>query len=209
VLPPVVRRVALFLRETAIVRSAASAAPTGVNHAIKHPASPGSANYLALQVLRSFRVLMQSARQHFAQTRQRTGLTGAQLWALSEIIAAPDMRLTTLARLLNLHQTTASNLVLDLVSGGLIEKVPDASDRRSINLRATSEGMAALAAAPRPHEGVLPTALRSLQQHELEALHLALQPLIRHLDPAEVERFAQTPMSDILAAGEVRKRSAE
>lgn len=185
-----------------MARSASSIAPTAANSASDLPTATVSEGDLALQVLRSFRVLMQSARQHFAQTRQQTGLTGAQLWALSEIVAAPNMRLTTLARLLNLHQTTASNLVFDLVSGGLIEKVPDASDRRSINLRATTKGLAALAASPRPHEGVLPTALRNLQRHELEALHIALQPLICRIDPAEVERFAQTPMSDILSAGE-------
>ncbi|HPG62012.1 MAG TPA: MarR family winged helix-turn-helix transcriptional regulator [Casimicrobium sp.] len=151
-------------------------------------------------VLRDFRVLLQSARAHFAQIRSCTGLTGAQLWALSEVAKTPDLRLTSLARRLNVHQSTASNLVNDLLEKQLVRKVADQTDRRSINLQATPEGISALMSSPMPFEGVLPAALRDLSPDELRALQRALRPLMRRIGHASAEQYAFTPLSTLFDA---------
>lgn len=151
-------------------------------------------------VLRDFRVLIHAARVHFANTRKTTGLSGAQVWALSEIERSPGIRLTRLARTLSVHQTTASNLVNDLLREKLVEKIADADDARSINLRTTTEGTALLLRSPFPYAGILPDALKSLTTLQITALHSAMRPLLKQLGAETVERYALTPMSNMLDA---------
>ena len=44
-----------------------------------------------LEVLAQFRVLVRSIREHYRTVEDKASIGGAQLWALSEIAAAPDM----------------------------------------------------------------------------------------------------------------------
>lgn len=157
-------------------------------------------------VLRDFRILVQAARAHFATTRAATGLSGAQIWALAEIANSPGVRITQLARALSIHQSTASNLVAELLRGNLIEKSADTLDGRSSRLHITTAGRALLDASPSPYEGVLPSALKSLTSLELTALHTALRPLLKKLPLADQPRSALTPLSDLLEPESGEKR---
>jgi DNA-binding MarR family transcriptional regulator len=130
------------------------------------------------QVLRRFRVVFNAVRTHFQQVEKQVGLGGAQVWALSVIRDHPGIGMGGLARQMDIHQSTASNLVKTLVRKELISmhKVPE--DRRNVNLRVLPTGLQVLAQVPGPFEGVLPGALARLAPDTLLRLNHDLGELI-------------------------------
>ncbi|MEP7245484.1 MAG: helix-turn-helix domain-containing protein, partial [Gammaproteobacteria bacterium] len=75
---------------------------------------------LALETLQEFRTIFASARHHDADVRRISGISGSQVWALSEIARSGGMRVNDLSERMALHQTTASNLINALVERKLI-----------------------------------------------------------------------------------------
>ena len=70
--------------------------------------------------LRKFRSVFNAVKTHFQQVEKRAGIGGAQLWALSVVHAQPDIGVGGLARAMDIHQTTASNLVKAMATAGLL-----------------------------------------------------------------------------------------
>lgn len=146
-------------------------------------------------VLRQFRQIFNAVKTHFRQVESKAGLGGAQVWALGLIREQPGIGVSELARRMDVHQSTASNLVRTLVDKGLIEASKDEADRRTVQLSTLPAGVRALRATPGPFEGVLPEALRSLDPELLERLHADLAVLIGVL---KVEgEDAQTPLAEL------------
>lgn len=135
----------------------------------------------ATRVLRQFRVVFNAVKTHFRQVEREAGLGGAQLWALSVIAGSPGIGVTDLARALDIHQSTASNLIKVLVERGLVGAAREAADRRGVALRVLPEGQQVLATAPGPFAGVLPDALASLDEATLARLEADLAKLIEAL----------------------------
>jgi len=156
-----------------------------MSSAIKMPAAslrksnasayPLSSTARMLEVLKLFRILVKSIRSHYQVVESRSGVSGAQLWALSHIAGNPKSKVGELARALAIHQSTASNLVGRLESLGLLARNRLRDDQRSVELTLTPKGRRALSRAPRPLIGILQQALLDLPQARLEGLH-------RHLD---------------------------
>lgn len=160
------------------------------------PANPGaSALPPETRVLRQFRIVFNSVKTHFRQVERDAGLGGAQVWALSVISGSPGIGVTELARALDIHQSTASNLVRTLSARGLIAATRDGQDRRGVALRALPAADALLQRAPAPFAGVLPEALASLDEETLTRLEQDLAQLIAVLaaDPAS----AQVPLAQL------------
>ncbi|TFW32138.1 MarR family winged helix-turn-helix transcriptional regulator [Massilia horti] len=149
----------------------------------------------ATRVLRQFRVVFNAVKSHFRQVERDAGLGGAQLWALSVIEAAPGIGVTELARALDIHQSTASNLIKALSERGLIAATREGLDRRGVALRALPEGQQVLQRAPGPFAGVLPDALASLDKATLERLEHDLARLIEVL--AADEAAAKVPLAQL------------
>ena len=146
-----------------------------------------------LSVLQRFRVLIRTAQRHSQWIERQSGVTGAQLWALQELVEAPGLRVGELANRMALHQSTASNMVDRLETGGLIRKERTSADQRVVRLYLTDEGTSLLARAPSPARGVLPEALRLLDPDALKRLQGELDGLllqIRDLD----EGFGMQPL---------------
>ena len=114
------------------------------------------------QVLRRFRVVFNSVRTHFRDMEKKVGLGGAQVWALSIIKANPGIGVGGIAQNMQIHQSTASNLVKALQKRGFIEMAKAPEDRRSVC----------------PFEGVLPVALSELKESTLKRLDKDLGELI-------------------------------
>ncbi len=151
---------------------------------------------LEKDVLKQFRVIMQSVRKHFQDVEKRCGVSGAQLWALSCIAANPNIRLSGLAKSMTVHQSTASNLVEKLVELGYVRRIKANDDQRAIQLSLSEAGQAVLARAPGPFQGLLPDALSKMPEADLQALnrHLsALLTLMQRVDP----QARLTPLSDL------------
>lgn len=136
--------------------------------------SAGSAE----QVLRRFRVVFNAVRCHFQQVEKQTGLGGAQVWALSVIRNQPGIGMGGIAKSMDIHQSTASNLIKTLLRKELISMAKLPEDRRNVQLRILPAGLAVLAQVPGPFEGVLPVALAKLPQENLLRLDQDLGALI-------------------------------
>lgn len=139
----------------------------------------------AARVLRRFRLVFNAVKTHFQQVEKRTGVGGAQLWALSLIQSRPGLGVNDLARGMDVHQSTASNLVKALVERELVAVQRQASDRRTVQLMLLPAGRRLLKRAPGPFAGVLPEALASLDEETLARLDQDLSRLIALLGADE------------------------
>ncbi len=130
------------------------------------------------QVLRRFRVVFNAVRTHFRDMEKQVGLGGAQVWALSIIKAHPGIGMGGIAQNMEIHQSTASNLIKALQKRGLIEMTKASEDRRNVCLKILPEGTALLKKVSGPFEGVLPVALSELKESTLKRLDKDLSELI-------------------------------
>ncbi len=151
---------------------------------------------LSLQVLKKFRVIYGSVRQHFREVEQTCGVSGSQLWVMQEIANTPDIGVSELAERLSIHQSTCSQLVEKLVERKLIIKERSKEDQRRVGLRLTEKAAKLIAKAPGPAEGVLPEALSSLPQEAIQALNLSLAGVIEQLKIKD-DKMAEKPLSDL------------
>ena len=142
------------------------------------------------QVLRHFRRVFNVVKTHFQQVEKHAGIGGAQLWALSAIGEQPGLGVGELAIALDIHQTTARNLVRSLLKLGFIRTERAASDKRFVQLYLQPPGRAKLKRAPGPFNGVLPDALNQLDPAVLARLDQDLTLLLKTLGVDE--QAAQT-----------------
>lgn len=137
---------------------------------------------LPLEVLGLFRVIFKSASKHFEEIEKSVGITGAQLWALSEVADAPGITVTNLARAMSLHQSTTSNLIDKMEVKGLVVRTRSDDDRRVVKVHPTKEGLAILTSAPGPFKGILPDALMRMGENDLLAIRDNLASLVSMLE---------------------------
>lgn len=155
-----------------------------------------SKNQLSLQVLKKFRIIFGSVRQHFREVERTCGVTGSQLWILQEIGKTPDIGVSELAERLSIHQSTCSQLVEKLVARKLIVKERSKEDQRRVGLRLTATAARILESAPGPAEGILPEALQTLPESALLSLDKSLLELIGQLRIRN-DKLADKHLSDL------------
>jgi DNA-binding MarR family transcriptional regulator len=136
----------------------------------------------ATRVLRRFRLVFNAVRTHFQQIEKQVGVGGAQVWALSVIQAQPGISVGSLAQAMDIHQTTASNLVKSMVQAELVITQRDQADRRATRLTIAPPGTEILSKAPGPMSGVLPAALAALDDETLARLDVDLAKLLDQLN---------------------------
>lgn len=157
-------------------------------HASKRPDA-------AALVLRKFRRVFKAVKTHFQQVERQAGLGGAQLWALGVIAEQPGIGVGGLAEAMDVHQTTASNLVKALMTAGLVDSTRNGPDRRAVQLTIRAAGNRLLRRAPGPFAGVLPQALAGLDRRALERLDRDLGTLLASLESDP--RAAKTPLAQL------------
>lgn len=153
-------------------------------------------NVLALDVLKQFRLIYGSVRQHFRRIEAVCGVSGSQLWLLQEIERAPGVGVSVLARRLLIHQTTCSQLIEKLVTRGYVRKERSTQDQRRVGLTLSRAAIQALRKAPGPAEGVLPEALTELPDAALRSLSVQLRKVISELHLRD-EKSAGRPLADL------------
>lgn len=149
-----------------------------------------------LAVLRSFRIIYGSVRQHFRNVQRSCGISGSQLWILHELTQAPGIGISELAQRLSIHQSTCSLLIEKLARAGYVRKSRSKADQRRVGLQVSGEGRRCMKRAPGPPEGLLPEAVAGLSQSQARALYKSLQSVIAELD-VRVDEAADTPLSDL------------
>jgi len=147
------------------------------------------------RVLRRFRLVFNAVKTHFQQVEKKAGIGGAQLWALSVVRANPDIGVKRLAQAMDIHQTTASNLVKSLAAMELLVIERNGPDRRAVQLRISASAGRVLRRAPGPFAGVLPEALGRLDPETLERLDRDLGSLLSELHADK--RAARIPLAQM------------
>jgi DNA-binding MarR family transcriptional regulator len=173
-------------------------APTGRSRARPVPspiAAERDAGDPAVRVLRRFRLVFNAVKKHFQQVEKKVGVGGAQVWALSVIQRQPGIGVGGLAAAMDIHQTTASNLVKALVASDMVAASKNGLDRRAVQLRLLPAGARVLRKAPGPFAGVLPDALGQLDAATLERLDRDLAALLALLHPDA--RASGTPLAQM------------
>jgi DNA-binding MarR family transcriptional regulator len=150
----------------------------------------------AVRVLRQFRQVFNAVKTHFQQVEKRTGVGGAQLWALSIIRSSPGIGVNALAEAMDVHQSTASNLVKTLAEREYITVAKSSQDRRNVELAVLPAGARLLRKAPGPFTGVLPEALAQLPPETLSRLEEDLAELLSALNADE--RAANIPLGQVV-----------
>ncbi len=162
----------------------------------RNPRAADELTELQLEVLRKFRLIYGSVKQHFREVEKACGISGSQLWILRDIAASPGTGVSRLAERLSIHQSTCSLLVEKLVGAGLVSKTRSTADQRRVGLEVTRAGKQLLKIAPGPAEGMLPDALRQLPEVALRTLQVNLDQLISHLTTRN-ETDAEKPLADM------------
>lgn len=153
-------------------------------------------NLLALQVLKKFRIIFGSVRQHFREIERTCGVSGSQLWVMQEIAKNAGIGVSELADRLSIHQSTCSQLVEKLVSTNLIIKERSKKDQRRVGLCLTESAYNLIGKAPGPAEGILPEALRTLPAGTIQTLDDSLGKVIGQLRGRD-DKMAEKPLSDL------------
>jgi DNA-binding MarR family transcriptional regulator len=151
------------------------------------------ASSLPLEVLSLFRIIIKSTSKHFEKIEKKVGISGAQLWALSEVVNESGITVTNLAHAMSLHQTTTSNLINTMESRNLVTRERSEHDRRLVKIHPTEQGLAILKKAPGPFKGILPDALMRLNDTDLLMLKDKLQ-LLASLLEHKAEKAAREPL---------------
>lgn len=154
---------------------------------------PKAGKATAVDVLQQFRIVIRAAQRHSGWIEKQCGVTGTQLWLMQELAETPGLRVGELAQRLAIHQTTTSNMLNALVERRLLVKERDSSDQRVVTLGLTKEGVTLVKKAPKPARGLLPEALRKLEQARLTDLARGLQALLDEMGQTD-EGFAKQPL---------------
>lgn len=126
-------------------------------------------------------MVFNAVKTHFRQVEATAGVAGAQVWALSVIQHEPGIGVGGLARAMDIHQSTASNLLKPLIDKGMVAADRQGADRRTVHLHISAKGVAVLRKAPGPFAGVLPEALSSMDAATLSRLDRDLSTLCQRL----------------------------
>ena len=84
-------------------------------------------------------------------------------------------------RAMDIHQSTASNLLRPLLEQGLVVADRAPADKRAVHLQLSAAGVRVLRKTPGPFAGVLPQALMELDERTLARLDRDLGRLIEVL----------------------------
>lgn len=79
----------------------------------------------------------------FDQAMKPAGLTRSQWWVLANLVrqdAGPDINSSDLAKMLDIGKVTLGGIIDRLEATGLVERLPDAHDRRVKNIVITQKG---------------------------------------------------------------------
>ena len=115
------------------------------------------------------------------ETERRLGVTGAQLFVLTQLRATPSLSINALAERTMTHQSTVSVVVRRLVRRKLVKKVRAQDDARRVELTLTPAGIALLRRAPEVLQVRLANAIGSLGTADRRSLANGLERLVGEL----------------------------
>ncbi|MBE2257292.1 MAG: MarR family transcriptional regulator [Candidatus Accumulibacter sp.] len=140
---------------------------------------PGSARESADEAFGKVLQLVRNVQTGMQNIDDRHGLSGSQLWALWQISAQPGMRVSEIARALQIKPSTASNLLDKLESRQLVRRERRDVDNRVVCLYLTDQGIALVKDLPGPMQGRLRGALGAMPPSALANLWQGMSSLLK------------------------------
>jgi DNA-binding MarR family transcriptional regulator len=131
----------------------------------------------ARQLLDSLRRIVGALRSSAARAEQKTGLSGAQLFALQQFRGAASLSVNQLAERTFTHQSSVSVVARRLVEAGLLRHARAAEDGRRVELQLTPRGSAIVRRSPSVAQAGLLTAVGKLEPAERRRLARGLGAL--------------------------------
>jgi len=148
---------------------------------------------LAEVVTRLRRALRTGVRAEFAWER----LPMAQIELMQRLAEQPGLRVKDLAERHRLATNTVSQLVQQLVVAGLVDRQPDARDRRAVVLALTEDGRQLLQLWLTANQRRLQSALSELSPADRSAILTALPALNRLVERLEAAESVQHPADEV------------
>ena len=132
-------------------------------------------------VFNTLRRLVHSMHAASRDSERQLGVTGAQLFVLTQLRATPSLSINALAERTLTHQSTVSVVVRRLVRRKLVKKVRAADDARRVELTLTPAGTALLRRAPEVMQVRLMRAIDGLAQGDRAVMARGLAHLLREM----------------------------
>lgn len=133
-------------------------------------------------ILKDLRIIFRAIQSHSRLVEKKSGLSSAQLWMLWELHNAPGLKVSQLASILSIHQSTCSNMLDKLEAKEFVYRKRISSDQRVVLLFLSEKGAEVLARAPKPAQGALTEALLRLPDATLLNLGNGLSELVEALN---------------------------
>lgn len=134
---------------------------------------------------------------HSRRLQKESGLTASQLLVIEAIEKLNDPTPSSIAREILLSQGTVTNLIDRMERNGLVRRVKSASDKRSVGLVTTPEGLERYQNAPELLQEEFLTEFRKLESWEQHHLLSAVERVASMMDASGLDA------SPILVSGEI------
>lgn len=153
--------------------------------------------------LEALRCIVHALRTQGTHAEQEFGVTAAQLFVLRQIGRRPGLSLHDLAQRTHTRDSSVSEVVSRLVSGGYVERNPDPGDRRRVRLTLAPAGRRVVAIAPRTVQERLVSAFEILPANVRLSLSSGLDQWVHSagLDTSPSAMFFETPDASPSDAG--------
>lgn len=156
--------------------------PPGGKSVGRKPADPESDVVAAEQAFGKILRLVRAVQTGMQNIEGSHGLSGSQLWALWQISAKAGQRVTELAEALQIHPSTASNLLDKLEARGLVRRERRDQDNRVVRLYLADSGIELVKNIPGPMQGRLRRALKQMPTSALAGLLKGVTSVLSHME---------------------------
>ena len=153
--------------------------------AVEAPATPrGDQEAEALKALRS---LFWAAQEDYRQLEQATGLSSAEVRALTLVAQHPGLTVSALASKMRLSLPSISNMLRHLVASGLVTRTRLEKDQRTVLLHATAQAQTQLSQSRGGGSGLLKTLIDELDDNGLQQLNGGLRAMLTQLGAQKLD----------------------
>ena len=137
-------------------------------------------------ILRSLRRITRSIDLYSRQLASRHGLTGPQLVCLRTLARLGPSTPSVLARDMDLSQATVTGIVDRLEGQGLVGRMRNSSDRRSVTIGLTPKGVSVTASAPSALHDIFSGRLAALSKDEQAAIQSSLERIVEMMGAGDI-----------------------
>ncbi|MDF1614316.1 MarR family winged helix-turn-helix transcriptional regulator [Desulfurivibrio dismutans] len=150
------------------------------------------------KVLSDLRVVFRAIQSYSKMVERQCQVSATMLWVLREIAAAGELKISEVARILSIHQSTASNLLDKLERRGLVRRQRGSrqEDQRVVLVTLTSTGLDLLDQAGTLHHGPLTEALDQMAAEDLVLLNQSLDKLVQAIPAGKLDHGLMPPITE-------------